>query len=444
MSSPLAIAAVTALLKDLLNEGVINGQLDIANDVTVTSQPPDRVATNGAQEKTQLNIFLYHVTPNLGWRNADLPSRNDRGERIANPPLALDLHYLLTAHSPDDIKADVLLGYGMHLLHENPVFPRQRIRDALAPAAIVNGTGLLPPAFLGRPAADLAEQIEQLRITPQYLSTEEMSKLWTAFQTHYRPSAAYLVTVVLIESTKPARSPLPVLTRGKFDAALGRDAGVVVHPDLLPPFPTLLEIEPQKKQTAVRMGETLTVRGHHLAGTKVVARFTQPTTQQVLELDADPGASATEFKVTIPPDPPAGPPVAENSPQNPDNWQAGLYSLAAVVTDGTHTRVSNELAVALAPKITPPLAPPDGAGNLTLKCSPKARRTQRISVLVRDRETPADAFPGDASDTLTFKTGVLSKGEYPVRLRVDGVESILVDREATQPKFFTTEVLTIP
>ena len=29
-----------------------------------------------------------------------------------------------------------------------------------------------------------------------------MSKLWTAVQSHYRPSAAYVATVVLIESSK--------------------------------------------------------------------------------------------------------------------------------------------------------------------------------------------------------------------------------------------------
>ena len=56
------------------------------------------------------------------------------------------------------------------------------------------------------PSCGLADQLEQIKITPEYLSTEEMSKLWTAVQSHYRPTAAYMATVVLIESTLPARA----------------------------------------------------------------------------------------------------------------------------------------------------------------------------------------------------------------------------------------------
>ena len=52
-------------------------------------------------------------------------------------------------------------------------------------------------------AATSHEQIERVRITPQPLSVDELSKLWTAFQTHFRISAAYQVSVVLIESTRP-------------------------------------------------------------------------------------------------------------------------------------------------------------------------------------------------------------------------------------------------
>ena len=55
-----------------------------------------------------------------------------------------------------------------------------------------------------------------------------MSRLWTAIQAHYRPTAAYVVSVVLIEARQPTRQALPVLagrsTRG------GRDRGVKVAP----------------------------------------------------------------------------------------------------------------------------------------------------------------------------------------------------------------------
>ncbi|HJZ69754.1 MAG TPA: DUF4255 domain-containing protein, partial [Blastocatellia bacterium] len=104
MSSALAIAAVTAVLKDLLNNGLIDHNVGASvGEVTVSTLPPDRVdVLDAAQKKSRLNLFMYQVTPNAGWRNVGLPSRNDRGERISNPPLALDLHYLLTAYGAEE------------------------------------------------------------------------------------------------------------------------------------------------------------------------------------------------------------------------------------------------------------------------------------------------------------------------------------------------------
>src|SRR4030095_303497 len=149
------------------------------------------------------------VPPNEGRRHERVPSRDGAGRtRLSNPPLALDLHYLLSAYGSEDLHADILLGYAMQLLHETPVLGRSAITTALTPPPPL-GTAL-PPALQALAECGLADQLEQIKITPEYLNTEEVSKLWTAVQSHYRPTAAYLATVVLIESTLPARAPLPV------------------------------------------------------------------------------------------------------------------------------------------------------------------------------------------------------------------------------------------
>src|SRR5438045_3368460 len=98
MAGPFAIAAVTAVLKDLLNDGMANHDLSALSNVTVTALPPDRIPATNADEKSQLNLFLFQVAPNLSWRNVGLPSRGTNGERLTNPPLALDLRYLVTAY----------------------------------------------------------------------------------------------------------------------------------------------------------------------------------------------------------------------------------------------------------------------------------------------------------------------------------------------------------
>jgi len=143
VSNALAIASVTAVLKDILNNGIIDNQL--AGDVTVSALPPDRVLVNGQQETNRLNLFLFQVTPNLGWRNVGLPSHDSRGERVANPPLGLDLHYLLTAYGAAEFQAEILLGYGMQMLHEAPVLTRDAIRRALTPTPPFSSS-VLPPA----------------------------------------------------------------------------------------------------------------------------------------------------------------------------------------------------------------------------------------------------------------------------------------------------------
>ncbi|HET7536467.1 MAG TPA: DUF4255 domain-containing protein, partial [Candidatus Didemnitutus sp.] len=213
MSSALAIAGVTYLLRDLLNDGLINHALD--SNVRVSARPPLRDFSTTTSEQSQLNVFLYQVSPNLGWRNLGLPSRDSNGTRVANPPLALDLHYLVTAYDDRDFHAEVLLGYAMQLLHENPGLSRDQINKSLKSDLpdILGSTVQLPADLKLLTQTDLASQFESLKITPHYLSTEEMSKLWTGLQAPYRPSMTYQVSVVLIESDRPARTPPPVRVR---------------------------------------------------------------------------------------------------------------------------------------------------------------------------------------------------------------------------------------
>jgi hypothetical protein len=214
MSNALAVAAVSFVLVDLLNNGLIDRDISSLGlgEVSVTALPPDLIDT-AATGPTQLNLFLYQVTPNPGWRNVGFPSRDAGGDRINNPPLALDLHYLLMAYGSQSLHCEILLGYAMQLLHETPILTRDEIRKSLsAPTQVVSGGGL-PPAMLNLYTSELSEQVELVKIWPQILSTEEISKLWTAFQTHYRPTAAYQASVVLIESKASTKTSLPVQYR---------------------------------------------------------------------------------------------------------------------------------------------------------------------------------------------------------------------------------------
>jgi hypothetical protein len=190
----LALASVTAVLKSLLENGLVNRGVTSAlgGDATVSALPPDRV-TSGTDERAQLNLFLYHVTPHVGLRAA--------GGAAAR---ALELHYLVTAYGAQDYQTEILLGHALQLFHERPVLTREELGATLSALTSAGDGRVVPPALAALDASDLAEQVEQLRIVPEFLNTEEMSKLWSALQAKFRPSATYKVSVVSIHAQAPA------------------------------------------------------------------------------------------------------------------------------------------------------------------------------------------------------------------------------------------------
>ena len=210
MSSALGMSGVSAGLQyDLTNlYGSASVSPSFPSPVTVSAKAPDIVQesfTSGGAE-CQVNLFLHQVTHNVGWRNQDLPSVGpDGATRLSNPPLALDLHYLLTAYGSENWEAEALLGYALQMLHENPVLTRHDINHAIAGLTTLDPGNPLSTQLV---PVGLADQIEMLKITPATLGREEMAWLWTALKADYRPTFPFQVSVVLIESQHPAVLPL--------------------------------------------------------------------------------------------------------------------------------------------------------------------------------------------------------------------------------------------
>lgn len=439
MSNALAIAGTTAVLKDLLDSGLIDHRVTdvLGAGVLVTSLAPDTVPIDGDGAVPRLNLFLYQVTQNAGWRNVDLPSRDAQGRRASNPPLALDLHYLLTAYGAAELQAEVLLGYGLQMLHQNAVLSRQAIRTALVPEPV--SAALLPSVYQALRSADLADQVELLKITPSPMSTEEISRLWAALQAHYRPTAAFQVSVVLIEPVAPAVTPLPVLTRGRNIAGTGRDEGVIVTPGLVPPYPALESVLTAVHATpsVFRLGDTVTVSGHHLAGTARAILLRSDRLGVEHEIALANGTDETSFDVVIPGLPAALP--------------AGLYQLQLRVlrAGDAMPRISGALPVALAPAITsfPPIAMSRSAANvlsIRIGCQPEVRVGQKVALLMDTLEASAQPFTANTA-TLDFRfADAPPAGATPLlRLRVDDIESVVVNRGVRPPEFFNHRI-TLP
>lgn len=423
MSNALAIAAVTAVLKDLLDNGLKAYKVSdiVGGDVTISALAPDRVNVTGMEDPTQLNLFMHQCTPNQGWRNVGLPARNSNGERINDNPLALNLHYLLTAYGAKDFYPEIILGHAMQLLHETPVLTRDSIRKALSPTPA-------PPEFPKVLAtSELADQIEQLRISPEILNTEEISKLWAAIQAHYRPTAAYQVTVVLIESNRPVKSALPVIARNVYLAPFDQ-----------PSIESVMTEDGEGKP--VTASSTLLIKGKQLRGqnTQVMIGGID-LTSAVSELSSD------QIKLPLPAPLPAGmragiqivqvihqrsmgtPPVLHSAVES--NVEA--FVLRPIITTHAPTGVSDNVVDGVTYR----------TGKIKIDFNPKVGKAQRVVLFLNELNPPANqparaysfkAPPGNgivdpgtetASITIPFKDVVI--GSYLVRAQVDGAESLL-------------------
>jgi hypothetical protein len=190
----LGVAAVTAVLKDVLQNSVARGVNAVIGDVAVSALPPDRLPT-GAEERARLNLYLYRVTPNTRWRAGGAPASGPT-------PLTLDLHYLLAAYGERDLEAEILLGHAASALHAIPALTVPMLEEMLrAFGRERSGPAAAMRAALGQ--AEVAERLGELTVVPEFMSAEESSRLWSALQARYRPALAFRVTAVTLGGDAP-------------------------------------------------------------------------------------------------------------------------------------------------------------------------------------------------------------------------------------------------
>jgi hypothetical protein len=431
VSSRAAIGAISAVLVELIKTQMsdLNAVHPLfPNEVAVTAQAPDLIELK-TDAPPQVNLFLYRVSPNQGWWNEGQPSRAADGTLLCSPPLALNLHYLLTAYGQSDYQAELMLGYAMYLLHQNSVIDFKTLQTALA---------TLPPGFDQLSAPDLAYQPESITITLEPSDTEEIARLWTAISTNYRPTATYVVTVVLINTPTAQQSALPVLSRGPVDTTTHRDRGVVVNPSTTPPLPTLTGVGVPAGQTAAQLGETITLLGHSLTGTNPTATFIHRLLAVPITL---PGTATDAQTVTVTLPPPSA--AADTT------WLAGPYQVTLTVAPplDNQPRTTNPVTLPLAPTLTlPPSSITRSATGtilMTLQVQPQVDPGQDVWLFLGSIGGPVQPL-ATASDTLNFELPPVPAGPQWVRVRVDGVETPLVDTSTASPSFVASQTVTVP
>lgn len=415
MSNYLAIATATTGLMQIIADGLKNK----VSGAEVQPLKPTAPAAN--LPNPGVTVFLYQVTPNLAYRNTDLPTRNHAGDVVQRPRVALDLHYLLTFHGEDGVlMPQRLLGCTAVALHSRPQLSRALIHRVIQDHIANN-----PSPYLA--ASDLEHEIELVKFSPLSLSLEELSKLWSVFfQTAYSLSVAYLATVVLIESEATTQPALPVLERHL----------------LVMPFrqPVIDSVDPQM----LNPGARLTIKGQNLksASLKVVFNGTQDV--------VPPAAQVKDREITI--DAPASLKAGVNivqvvhgvdfkTPLEPHQGfesNAGVFMVRPVMTATPQNIVSSVVGGVSV-----------RAGQMHVVFTNPVGRRQRVILLLNQHDPPpnttarAYTFPAPAGNgitnpnvqethTINMPFHKVVPGAYLVRVRVDEAESELVLHAVTK------------
>jgi hypothetical protein len=404
MSNHLAIATVTAALQQVLQGPVKHA----VNNATVGFSRPDSA---DGQQLPLVNIYLYQVTPNPSYRNADLPTRrSDATALVQRPQAALDLHYLLTFHGNDDqLEPQRMLGAVASTLQSQPLLSTDNIAAAVSHFNFLIGSGL-------------ESQVERVRFTPTALSLEEFSKLWSVFfQVEYSLSVAYQASLVLIQSDDVPQSALPVQSRN-----------VYVHPLR---WPRIDQVAAQGgAELPIVTGTTLVIQGQSLRG--------DPTLVMIEGQEFAPAAvSDTRVTLAVPP-----------------GLHAGVKGVQILqkVRMGTPEKMhrgfeSNVAPFVLRPTITAPptaVAAPPGA-DVTVKLSPNIGVGQRAVLLLNDPSAaPPAAYTSlpvvstaDTNQVVLHIDGVPA-GTYLARVQIDGAESLLTYDAGTNQ--FTKPTVNMP
>lgn len=399
MSNSLAIATVTAVLGQVVHAAAEN---TLGKTVVPHTGRPEEP---GALADPSVYLYLYQVTVNGALRNNDLPTRSGEGGLQQKPQVALDLHYLIVFYGNDtELEAQRMLGAVMSSLHAQPVLKRVQIQDELLGKSYLDGS-------------DLAEAVEQVKLTPVSLSLEENSKLWSVLlQTRHALSVAYQASVVLIESEDTPQQALPVSERGVTGIPFNQP--VIEQIRVLDDKGEVLPIH-----QAIESGVTLLIKGKRLQGR---------ITRVFIDDEEMTGASITDSEIRLKlPDPDISP------------LRAGIKSLQVVHSIALgeppveHSfSGSNIFPFPLRPTIaTVAMQGP----AIRIRFIPRIGKSQRVFLIMNELNNPKPKSyrlnapkdngvtdPVTETDTIDFPiAGIVDSGAYLVRVQVDGAESVL-------------------
>jgi len=396
MSNTIAIPAVTASIV-----AIVQARMNAAGLVATPSVAPGTLDSGSAP---CVAVHLYRVERN-GYRdNEQLATRASDGQLRQTPRAALDLHYLLAFHGTDEYETHRLMAIAAAGLAATPDISR----------ALVASVG---STYVGAAGNDLADADELVRVTPESISVDEISRLWALYQPDtFRPTLGYSAGPVIVDADETPGTVLPVagfalgarpLSSPRLDAVAGPDG-------------------PGAPITASAAAISLSLLGAALA----------PRPGEALEVLID-GVSITPVNVTSDSEL-----TVQLPSQRPGVHRVQVLRLGAPIAPAlSMTRPPTSSATVnftILPKLVSISAPGPthagglSSGTLTVDVEPALDHSNRIRILL-DSQTlnppiavaiPFNAPAGPATTTLHVPFSGVAIDSYRVTLEVEGVRSI--------------------
>jgi uncharacterized protein DUF4255 len=433
MSNYLGIATVSEALRQLVQGGADEA---FPGAEALVLRPPSNLSGNhpAGHPNAFAGVYLYQVTPNSAWRNAETPTRRSDGSVLRPTRAAFDLSYVISVYGDDNkMEPQMVLGAVLRRLSARPVLTKEDIINAKSSVLVTQLAN-----------SNLETEVEQVKFTMLPLSLEEMSKVWSIFfQTAYQLSVAYHAAVVFIDGNETPAPALPVQLRNV-------SVQTFESPVIERVFPQPQPGDPPFAIKGIVSGDTLVLSGFRLQGDVTLVRVgaTEITPDTILP---------TEITATL-----------DAPPFPADTLRAGVQGVQVLhrINMGTPETEhkgfeSNVAAFVLRPTVTP------GAVNITstsvvdattfhdatvdLTFTPRVGVEQRVAVLLNELNPPSNrpaysyqfdpkVTPVNPTDisvaTLAAELTHVASAKYLVRVQVDGAESLLeADANPLDPKY---------
>jgi hypothetical protein len=381
--------------------------------LTVSPMPPDKLTGDPVA-----GLYLYHLTEDAAFKNRPPPAGV---EDLRFTPMALDLYYVLSAHSGENdagtLTEQLIMGLAVKALRDVPM-----IDDSTR----INGVQVLDPVIRG--------DDNRLRIVLQPIPAAEAVSYWTAGSSPLRLSAYYQASVIMLEPDTPPRGAGRVLQYGiqTFTTGAPRlDTSQSAVTYRLPGEAQDRSVVVQPAQvTQLGAGDPFMLLGTGLAGGTATLLLRQVTAATMLVADAGWQVQVTAERVTA-----RAQMTASGTPTPPGFYAASIQIARQLRLPDGSIRVIDQISNAVALVITPgisALGAPNLAGQFTITgigFAPAAAVTLYLGADRAEPGNPAALNPGEfavVSATLLLArlpAGTPSAAIVPVRVIVSGSEA---------------------